>query len=308
MKNDRVNALRHASRKLVRELGLLQLDKSLGKLLPQHCHALVEIEHELGISVSKLSELLVLSVSATSRLVQALIKRNLVEPQESQDRREKSLFLTENGKAELKKIDVYSNEKVEGAFSFLSLEEQEAIIKAIERYSEALEKSRNAARSIKIHTLSTSRPLRRQIVAMVEEIQKVEFEIPVTDEVNASVLRAEEAYYYNNSYNFWYATNEQGTIIGCIGLQKIDETNGQLVKLFVDKRYRGKGVAQKLIATLIKAAKKHGLTTIWLGTVEKLHGAQKFYTKCGFTKVMESRLPKGFHRCHLDLLFYSRPV
>ena len=218
------------------------------------------------------------------------------------------IFLTESGRAELKKIDDYSNAKVEGAFDFLSSDEQQAIIQAIGCYSEALEKSRRAASGIKIHTLSTSRPLRRQIVAMVEEIQKVEFEIPITDEVNAAVLRAEEAFYYNNSYNFWYATNEQGAIIGCIGLQKINETSGQLVKLFVDSRYRGKGISQKLLDTLLKAAKKHGFTQIFLGTVAKLHGAQKFYTKSGFTKVVEAKLPKGFNRCHLDSLFYVRPV
>ncbi len=302
----KIDALRHSSRKLVRELGILALDRELAGRVPQDCHALVEIANQPGITVSKLAELLVLSVSATSRIVQSLVKKDFIKTESALDKREKSLYLTPKGTSEVKNIDDYSNAKVQGAFQYLSEDEQDAIIKAIDTYSHALEVSRKVVSGIKILTLSTSRPLRKQIIAMVEDIQKNEFAIPITDDVNASILRAEETFYYNNSYNFWYATNEQGTVIGSIGLQKIDDKNGQLVKLFVDTRYRGKGIAQKLLETLLKAATKHGFTAIWLGAVAKVTRAHKFYTKSGFIPVTERDLPKGFSRCHLDTLFFVR--
>lgn len=308
MTKNRIDALRHASRKLVRELGILDLARSLAGPTPQDCHALIEIANEPGIAVSKLAELLVLSVSSASRLVNGLAENGFIEFRDSADKRQKSLFLTPVGHVELKKIDDFSNAKVQGALDILTDSEQEAIITALEKYGQALEKSRTLASQIKVLTLSTSRSLRRQIVAMVENIQKNEFHIPVSDDVNACVHRAEEEFYYNSSYNFWYAVDDEGAIIGCIGLKKIDSKNAELKKLFVAKQYRGKGVAQKLLEALLKAAGKHGFKKVWLGTVAKLASAQQFYNKCGFQRVAENELPKGFQKCHLDTLFFSAPV
>lgn len=305
MKKKRIDAFRHASRKLIRELGILELDRSLAGLTPIACHALIEIANTPGIAVSEVAEHLLLSVSSTSRLINSLVDNGLVEIQNAVDKRQKSLFLSSSGHIELKKIDSFSNAKVQGAFEFLSDSEQDEILLALEKYGEALETSRRLTTNFKILTLSTSRTLRRQIVAMIENIQKNEFQIPITEEVNASILRAEETFVYNNSCNFWYAVNENGNIIGSIGLKKIDSQNGELKKLFVDKRYRGKGLAQKLLDTLQKAAKKHGFTHLWLGTVDKLQSAQAFYKKCGFEQISESSLPPNFEKCHVDSLFFK---
>lgn len=308
MRNPRIDAVRCASRKLVRELGMLDLQQSEAGKTPQHWHVLIEIGQEPGITVSKLAERLLLSVPATSRLVHSMQESGFIVVQSSFDKRQKSLNLSVKGQAELKKIDDFSDAKVQGAFASLTDLEQTAILSALEKYAKALEIARTFFQNIKILTLSTSRPLRKQIVSMVENIQKNEFHIPITADVNACVLRAEEEFYYNNSYNFWYAVEGSGTVVGCIGLKKIDAKNAELKKLFVEKPYRGKGVAQKLLQTLIKAAKKHGFTKLWLGTVGTLHAAKAFYTKCGFQPVEEKELPKGFERCHLDTHFFSATI
>ncbi|MCE5294966.1 MAG: hypothetical protein LLF94_10200, partial [Chlamydiales bacterium] len=54
-------------------------------------------------------------------------------------------------------------------------------------------------------------------------------------DLNVGIIRLEEEYYYNKSYNFWYATDSKGTIIGCVGLKKLDKNNGEIKKFFVDK-------------------------------------------------------------------------
>ncbi len=308
MKSKKIDTLRQASRKLVRELGIVQLDKSLAGPTAQHCHALVEIGQKPAITISELASLLLLSVSATSRLVQGMVKGGFVEMHDGIDRREKSLFLTSTGTIELKNIDTYSNIKVQGAFEYLTADEQDDIINAIQKYSQALEKSRCMYTNYKILTLSTSRVLRKQLVNMVENIQKNEFQIPITNDINANIVRAEEDFYYNNSYNFWYAIDEQGNIIGSIGLKKINASTAELKKLFVDKRFRSKGVAQKLFDTLLKAALKHGFNTIYLGTVDILHAAHKFYRKNGFVQIDEKALPKDFIKCPLDSMFYCKPI
>lgn len=308
MKKDSIDELRQVSRKLIRELGLLQLNTAHLKKKPQHWHALIEIGKEPGITTSKVGNLLLLSISAASRVVSALIADGLVDFKEGPDKREKYLHLTAKGHSELKHIDKFSNIKIKGAFEFLTEEDQQQIISALQKYASALEQSRQVRDSIKIHTLSTYRAIRQQIVSMIEDIQRNEFLLPITDEINACVLRAEEEFYYNNAANFWYAVDAQGTVIGSIGLKQINTHTAEIKKFFVKENYRGKGVASKLMTMLSKAALKHHFEHLYLGTVSTLHSAHGFYKKYGFTQIAKDDLPADFSIGSLDTLFFKVKV
>lgn len=308
MKKEQIDTLRHSSRKLVRELGMLQLNQANDQETPGHWHALIEISKEPGITISKLGSLLLMSISTISRLVKSLVKEELVKLVEGQDKREKYLYLTDKGQVEMQKINDFSQSKIIGAFEFLTEKEITQIIEAISKYSNALEKSRLVREHVKIVTLPTSRPIRKQIINMIENIQKNEFAIPITDDINLCILKAEKDFHYNSSYNFWYAIDPNGSIIGSIGLKKIDDQYGEIKKLFVVKEYRNKGVAQRLMNTLIKAAAKHEFDFLILGTVDKLQAAHKFYNKYGFEQINQQDLPARFEVCHLDTMFFMANV
>ena len=308
MKKENISTLRNASRKLIRELGMLQLNNEHLKKTPQHWHALIEIEKEPGINISKLANLLLLSISATSRIVNALGEHDLVSFKEGTDKREKYLHISKKGQIEITNIDEFSDSKIKGAFEFLTEIDQSQIINAIQKYGEALEKSRIIRAQVKINTLSTSRTIRKQIITMIDHIQKNEFLLPITDDINACILKAEEDFYYNNSYNFWYAVDNNGIIIGSIGLKKIDDHRGEIKKFFVEQQYRKKGVAQKLMATLVKAAHKHLFNELYLGTVDILHAAQNFYKKYGFSQITAQQLPLEFNICPVDTVFFKSKV
>lgn len=299
-----ISKLRYSSRKLVRELGMLELNKPHLNRTPQHWHSLIEIHNQPGITIAKLGNLLLLPYSTISRIVNSLQREQLVTSKSGIDKRENFLYITEKGMHEIKNINDYSDTKIKGAFEFLSEDEQNQILEAIQVYASALEKSRLLREQIKINTLSTSRTLRKQIVSLIEDIQKNEFSLPITDEINACILKAETDFYYNKSYNFWYATDNKGEIIGCIGLKKIDDDNAELKKFFVHKQFRSKGVAKKLMHTLIKSASKHSFKNLFLGTVETLSAAQKFYDNYGFSRINEHDLPKGFNKCPIDTVFF----
>lgn len=308
MKEKQIDRLRSSARKLIRELGILNVDPENAQKTPGDWHALIEVAKEPGITISELGRLLLMSISTISRLVKALSKNGFLDLKEGKDKREKSLFLTDKGEAEIQKINAFSDSKIRGAFEFLKDEEVHQIISALSKYGEALEKSRVMRDEIKIVTLSTSRTLRKQVVHMIAGIQKKEFFIPITKETNAGVMKAEEEYYYDNSYNFWYAVNGEGKVIGSVGLKKLDSHYGEVKKLFVIKEYRSKGVAQKLMNTLLKAAEKHKFEFLILGTVDKLHAAHKFYNKYDFSLIEPKELPDSFVRNPLDNLFFIRPL
>lgn len=308
MKNSQIEKLRQSSRKLIRELGILQLDQNDSGQAPEHWHALIEINREPGITISKLGNLLLMSASKISRLITTLKKDRLIQLKTGADKREKYLHITKVGKDLIKKIDEFSISKIKGAFQFLNEKEMGDIIRAINKYSQSLEKSRLMQQQIKIVTLSTSRIVRKQIIKMICDIQKNEFAIPIDNQTNIGILKAEQDYYFNNSYNFWYALDGGGKIVGSIGLKKIDAKKAEIKKFFVIKKYRGQGIAQKLIHTLLKAAAKHGFEELFLGTVDKLKAAQKFYKNCGFALIRPGALPKNFVICPLDSVFFRGKV
>jgi DNA-binding MarR family transcriptional regulator/N-acetylglutamate synthase-like GNAT family acetyltransferase len=303
--NDSIDLLRHHSRKLIRELGMLQLSKVDAKEQPSYWHTLIEINKEPDVTISKLGQLLLISMPTLSRIVVSLVNDGFISVMEGRDKRERFLRITEKGKEKIRYIDEYSNIKIKRAFHFLSPEETDHLITALGKYASALEKSRLLRDQVKILRLSTSRTLRKQIVHMIEQIQVKEFNIAITPDINAPVLRAEESFYYHNTCNFWYAVDEQGSIIGSIGLRKINETQGEVKKFFLIPEYRGLGIAQLLLQTLVKSALKHGFVELFLGTVEQLQAAQRFYEKVGFKVVNKGSLPRQFELCHLDTRFYQ---
>lgn len=306
MKKDVIETLRSKARKLIRELGLLEVDSENSGKTSADWHALVEVDKLPSITISDLGRLLLMSISAVSRLVKSLAKNDFLELREGVDKREKALYLTKKGDAEIKKINAVSDSKIKGAFEFLTEDEITRVIDGIDIYAQALEKSRLFQEDVKIATLSTSRTIRKQIVNMISNIQENEFCIPITEETNACILKAEEQYYYNKSYNFWYAVNEEGEILGSIGLKQVNNTCGQIKKFFVIEKYRGKGVAEKLMQTLLKAASKHEFNVLYLGTIDVLKAAQKFYIKNGFTKINKNELPKEFEANPVDNCFFKK--
>lgn len=59
----------------------------------------------------------------------------------------------------------------------------------------------------------------------------------------------------------------------------------ELLRLYVDRNWHGRGVAQRLLAQARAAAREFGATTLWLKVWERNPRARAFYRKEGFTDV-----------------------
>jgi N-acetylglutamate synthase-like GNAT family acetyltransferase len=80
--------------------------------------------------------------------------------------------------------------------------------------------------------------------------------------------------------------------------------------MFVDPDYRGiiHGVAHQLLQTLLQWAEQKEMKSLYLGTVEKLHAAHRFYEKNGFTRIPSQELPKQFPLMKVDTIFYKYEI
>lgn len=296
-----LSKLRQASRQLVRELGMLQIQQT--ELPPSHWHTLIECQDSM-LTISQLSKRLLLEISTTSRIVDNLVQNGYLSCTVSNhDKRSKMLSLTDAGINKVKEMDSFSNRLITNAFTFLDLNEQNQIVNSIQGYANALSKSRISLEKVKLKTLNNDRGLRHRIMDMIYDIQHHEFGVNISPEVNESILKAENYYYFNGKCNFWYAIDENEDIVGTIGLCKVNSTYAELKKCFVKPHYRGKGLSERLVHKLIKQADKLRIQYIIIGTISTFVWAHKFYQKCGFTMIDESLLPKEFEKCEADSVF-----
>lgn len=85
---------------------------------------------------------------------------------------------------------------------------------------------------------------------------------------------------------------------------------GAIRKMFVNQEWRGKdkNVALALLHTLEAWSQQHGITKLYLGTVEQLKAAQRFYAREGFSLIEADTLPTSFPRMAVDTIFYHKTL
>ncbi|RUT72138.1 GNAT family N-acetyltransferase [Flavobacterium cupreum] len=126
----------------------------------------------------------------------------------------------------------------------------------------------------------------------VLNIQNGEFNLGFTQADQPDLIDTEK--FYRNG-NFWTAqiNNE---IVGTIGLQKLDNQNGVLRKMFVQKDYRGAEpkISQLLFEKLATYARSIDLKIIWLDTPGIAVASHRFYERNGFQQTDRLNLPDNY--------------
>lgn len=143
------------------------------------------------------------------------------------------------------------------------------------------------------------------VIDLILPIQQNEFNVPVTIHDQPD-LQHIPSFYKKGNGNFWVALGE-GKVVGTIG--QIDFGNDQVAlrKMFVHRDHRGKenGVAQLLLNELKNWCRGKKVECIFLGTINSMHAAHRFYQKNGFTEVLKSELPETFPLMRVDNKFFK---
>ncbi|MBI2971649.1 MAG: GNAT family N-acetyltransferase [Candidatus Aenigmarchaeota archaeon] len=128
---------------------------------------------------------------------------------------------------------------------------------------------------------------------LIEEFGLDTFERPDLDAIRSV--------YQEGGSNFWIAV-ENNKVIGSVAIINYGNKRGYLKRMYVDKEYRGSGLAKRLLGTAVKYARASGIKVIFLGTIEGMGAANKFYKKNGFERIekLPDDLP-GFG----DTIFYK---
>jgi len=142
------------------------------------------------------------------------------------------------------------------------------------------------------------------VIDLILPIQQIEFNVPITIEAQPDLLDLETNYHQGGG-NFWGAQID-GELVGTIALLNTGHNSGALRKMFVKKEFRGKeyGIAQLLLEILIAYCRDNDITDIYLGTVDMLKAAHRFYEKNNFNSIEVAELPSYFPRMMADNKFY----
>jgi N-acetylglutamate synthase-like GNAT family acetyltransferase len=148
-----------------------------------------------------------------------------------------------------------------------------------------------------------------EIANLILDIQQREFHIAISLSDQPDLLDIRNFYRRGNG-NFWCAISTEGEVIGTIALIDMGNGMGAIRKMFVREDWRGKerNVASSLLYTLETWALKYGIKTLYLGTVDVLKAAQRFYNREGFVVVDAADLPASFPRMPVDTLFFRKDL
>ena len=108
-------------------------------------------------------------------------------------------------------------------------------------------------------------------------------------------------------HRYWVA-EVNGKVVGTSGFWILSNHNMELKRMFLHKDFRGQGIAQALMDTVINAAIEHKISTVYLGTMEQFKTAQAFYEKNSFTQIPREALPHDFAVNPIDKVFYKREL
>jgi N-acetylglutamate synthase-like GNAT family acetyltransferase len=143
-----------------------------------------------------------------------------------------------------------------------------------------------------------------QAVALILPIQQIETGVAVTIEEQPDLFDIDRVYNQPGG-GFWGALKD-GELIGTIALISVGHSAGVIRKMFVKKEFRGRelAIAQQLFQTLLDHSQTKGIKDLYLGTVEKLKAACRFYERNGFNRINAEDLPSYFLRMQVDDTFY----
>jgi putative acetyltransferase len=298
--------LRQASRALVRELGFLQAKDAATSLSHSHCHALIELESRGALAQSELPALLRLDKSTTSRIVAELVARKWIRARASDgDGRARVLALTPAGREKVGHVHREANARVEQALAALADGDRQTVLRGMELYARALERSRRRS----LYAIRPIRDLDRAAVASLIRTVMPEFGAkgpgfaindPEVDDMPEAYAAPRSAYFVVTRRS--EAGARKGDIVvgggGYAPLIGGDADTCELRKMYFLPEVRGLGIGQEVLEKCLAGAARARFRRMYLETLDAMTQARALYTRNGFAPLDRPLGDTGHFGCN----------
>ncbi|MCM8761508.1 MAG: GNAT family N-acetyltransferase, partial [Candidatus Omnitrophica bacterium] len=105
---------------------------------------------------------------------------------------------------------------------------------------------------------------------------------------------------YGGSKDAFFGVEEDGAIVGTVGVKQETDEDALLRRLFVDPKHRRCGYGQALLETAVDFCRKNGYKRMFFRCTDRMSDAMKLCAKKGF-KETESLSVSGFNIHKLEL-------
>ncbi len=276
MDGDQIRRIRSFNRTVTETVGALD-DSYLRQGRPLSQARLI---FEIGAGGSEIRSLrarLGLDSGFLSRLLRSLLAQGLIELSVgAADRRMRRVILTRKGRNELAAYDRLSDRLAVSLIEPLDLVQRERLVAAMGEVERLL---RAAAVDIAFESPSAS-DARLCLERYFREL---------ADRFEAGYDAAEDKSATDEDLTppagSFVVARLKGEPVGCGALKRIDQTTGEIKRVWTAPAARGLGVARRILQKLEGKARAMELTTLRLDTNEALKEAHAFYRKQGFRDV-----------------------
>ncbi|WP_321945110.1 helix-turn-helix domain-containing GNAT family N-acetyltransferase [Paraburkholderia sp. J10-1] len=283
--------LREFSRRLVRELGFMRTTLADSDLAPSAVHAIIEIGAQPGINARALGDILRLDKSNTSRQVARLEAAGLVKRKTADDdARSSELSLSAAGQKLRAKIDRFATDQVSNALRRLVPADQQALVRALALYADALAHDNPNEESTTASTVGVQvvEGYRTGCIGDIASLHArfyaanwgfgAYFEKKVATELAefAGALPAE-------GRALWLAV-ERDRILASLAIDGNEHGNAGVAHLrwfIVDDSLRGTGIGRQMMTSAMQFVDAHYAET-YLWTFKGLDAARHLYESFGF--------------------------
>ncbi|MEO1679087.1 MAG: bifunctional helix-turn-helix transcriptional regulator/GNAT family N-acetyltransferase [Pseudomonadota bacterium] len=283
-----VQAVRAASRELVRRWGFLGKGIAGTALTGSTVHAIIEIGRAEGLTAATLARRLSLEKSTVSRLIRGLVDRGLVrEATSDSDGRAKPLHLTDAGRAVLSRVDRVADAQVADALTRLGPVAAAKAQAGLAAYAQALSPI-SPDPKIGLPGVEIGSGYVPGLLGRAAEIAAswaaqnqpfgVAFETRVAADMAEFLPRADRP-----ANGIWHA-RIGGQIVGSVTIdgEDLGDNVAHLRWFFVADGMRGAGIGQSLMAHAMAHCDAQGFREVRLWTLAGLDAARVLYERHGF--------------------------
>ncbi|MDH6267539.1 DNA-binding MarR family transcriptional regulator/GNAT superfamily N-acetyltransferase [Rhizobium sp. SG_E_25_P2] len=286
--SNEIEAIRRASRRLVRELGFLGHGLAGTTLAPSAVHALVEMARA-ELSGKEIAQLLLLDKSSVSRLLAKLSEDGLLrEESDATDGRKKKLALTRKGTDLAASIDSYADGQVARALAKLDAQNRTLVRRGLEAYSAGLESARldSPAARPELEIVSGYRPgAIAAIVGLHARYYARQWRFGAVFEAKVAAGLADFVERLGRQSNeIWLAVMGED-IVGSVAVDGEDLGDGRahLRWVIVDEAMQGRGLGRQLLKKALAFADERAFGETHLWTFAGLDAARALYERSGFS-------------------------
>lgn len=245
-----VDALRHAARMVVRELGLLNdAYFDIGVTLAER-HLLIELEASLYPDVGEIAERLLLDKSSASRLIAKAVKKGFVKyTQDESDKRRRCLQITPEGRKTLQAFEPLAQKQVQEALLTLKNEEVQIVQKGISLFANGLSRAR-------LRKTFTLHPLAQQDILGLAKLMPSDRDVDSLFEVSQQKGRA------------YFVLRKGAKVVAGAGIAPFQD-GCEVHKLTVRNDLCQLGLEDLLIEECLKEAQRQGYRLCKIGQLHK---------------------------------------